>query len=101
MQFDWIYLPQYFFNWLTDLQAQAGNIGFDWAFIPQHFFDAPLLQGAAMTIFISVVAQFFGIILGLIAALMKMSKNPILRGIAGFARRRYRPKLTGRAPRRW
>jgi polar amino acid transport system permease protein len=37
-----------------------------------------------MTIFISVVAQFFGIILGLIAALMKMSKNPILRGIAGF-----------------
>ena len=71
MQFDWIYLPQYFFNWLTDLQAQAGNIGFDWAFIPQHFFDAPLLQGAAMTIFISVVAQFFGIILGLIAALMK------------------------------
>src|SRR5689334_9975296 len=57
---------------------------FDWAFIPAHFFDQPLLAGAQMTIFLSVVAQFFGVLLGLIAALMKMSKNPILNGISGF-----------------
>ncbi|HET7080649.1 MAG TPA: amino acid ABC transporter permease [Chloroflexia bacterium] len=57
---------------------------FDWAFIPEHFFDQPLLAGAQMTIFLSVVAQFFGVVLGLVAALMKMSKNPILNGIAGF-----------------
>lgn len=57
---------------------------FDWAFIPEHFFDQPLLAGAQMTIFLSVVAQFFGVVLGLLAALMKMSKNPILNGIAGF-----------------
>ncbi len=58
--------------------------GFDWGFIPAHFFDQTLIQGAQMTIFLSVVAQFFGILLGLIAALMKISKNPTLVAISGF-----------------
>ncbi|HUS13512.1 MAG TPA: ABC transporter permease subunit, partial [Chloroflexia bacterium] len=57
---------------------------FDWTFIPTHFFDRPLLEGAAMTIFLSVVAQFAGVLLGLVAALMRLSKNPVLNSIAGF-----------------
>src|SRR5436190_16814646 len=57
---------------------------FDWGFIPTHFFDQTLLQGAQMTIFLSVVAQFFGILLGLIAALMRISKNPVLNGVSNF-----------------
>jgi polar amino acid transport system permease protein len=57
---------------------------FDWSFIPAHFFDQRLLQGAGMTIFLSLVAQTAGVLLGLVAALMRLSKNPILRGVAGF-----------------
>lgn len=57
---------------------------FDWAFIPTHFFDQTLIEGVKMTIFLSVVAQFTGIMLGLIAALMKISKNPVLVSISGF-----------------
>ena len=49
----------------------------DWAFIFNHFFDSPLLQGAEMTIFLSVVAQIAGVLLGLLAALMKLSNNPV------------------------
>ena len=62
----------------------------DWAYIFQHFFDSALLQGAQMTIFLSVVAQAAGILLGLLAALMKLSNSPVafvnrvLRGVASF-----------------
>ncbi|HMA35224.1 MAG TPA: amino acid ABC transporter permease [Chloroflexia bacterium] len=57
---------------------------FDWGFIAAHFFDRSLIDGAVMTIFLSVVAQVAGVLLGLLAALMKLSKNPILNGIASF-----------------
>jgi polar amino acid transport system permease protein len=62
----------------------------DWDFIFQHFFDTKLMQGAQMTLFLSVSAQIAGILLGLLAALMKLSNSPIrivnivLRGIANF-----------------
>ena len=62
----------------------------DWTFIFDHFFDGPLVQGAQMTIFLSVVAQTAGILLGLLAALMKLSNSPVpivntmLRSIANF-----------------
>ncbi len=58
--------------------------GFDWGFIPEHFFDGTLIEGAKMTIFLSVVSQAAGIVLGLIAALMKISKNPVLNVVSGF-----------------
>ncbi len=57
---------------------------FDFAFIPEHFFDQTLLEGAKMTIFLSVVSQIIGIALGLIAALMRISKSPLLNGVASF-----------------
>jgi polar amino acid transport system permease protein len=62
----------------------------DWAYIFQHFFDNALVQGAQVTIFLSVVAQTAGILLGLLAALMKLSNSPVaivnvvLRSISNF-----------------
>jgi polar amino acid transport system permease protein len=57
---------------------------FDWGYIVSHFFDRALLDGAVMTVFLSVVAQAAGVLLGLVAALLRLSKNPVLNGIAGF-----------------
>ncbi len=37
-----------------------------------------------MTIFLSLVAQVAGVLLGLLAALMRLSKNPLLNGVSGF-----------------
>ncbi|HEX8219302.1 MAG TPA: amino acid ABC transporter permease [Chloroflexia bacterium] len=45
-----------------------------WSFIPEHFFDSTLIEGAKMTILLSVLAQVLGIVLGLLSALMKLSK---------------------------
>lgn len=62
----------------------------DWNYVFQHFFDNTLIEGAKMTIFLSVVGQSAGIALGLIAALMKLSNSPIqlvntmLKAIANF-----------------
>jgi polar amino acid transport system permease protein len=43
-----------------------------------------MLAGALTTIWLSVLSMAFGILLGFGAALMKMSRNPVLRAIAGF-----------------
>jgi cystine transport system permease protein len=42
-----------------------------------------ILQGLLLTIWISIVSMVIGLILGLITAAAKMSRNPLLRGIAG------------------
>jgi polar amino acid transport system permease protein len=54
----------------------------DWQIII-HYFPF-LVQGAVLTLEISVLALVFGFIFGLAAALMKLSKNPVLRGVSGF-----------------
>src|SRR5947209_748996 len=63
---------------------RLNQANFDWAYIPQHFFDSILIQGAWTTIYLSVIAQIAGVLLGLLAALMKLSKNPVLNGVSGF-----------------
>ena len=62
---------------------------FDWQIFwnylwPFTALQNPLLRnGLMVTIFVSIFAQAAGVILGLLAALGKMSKIRILRGIAG------------------
>jgi len=52
----------------------------------KHFFgylpNKFLLGGAWTSIWLTLIAIFIGMLVGLIAALMLMSKNPVLRGIA-------------------
>ena len=43
-----------------------------------------LLQGAKMTVLLTVLAIFFGTILGLISALMRLSRFKVLNGISWF-----------------
>lgn len=40
-----------------------------------------LLQGALITVILSLVSMAIGLVLGLIAALLKLSKNPVLKGV--------------------
>jgi polar amino acid transport system permease protein len=63
----------YFFNWDVF-----------WKYVwPVTAFQNPLIRnGIIVTIVVSVVAQFLGLLLGLIAALGKMSKFPLFRWLA-------------------
>ena len=49
-----------------------------WGYLPNVF----LLGGAWTSIWLTVVAILIGLVFGLLAALMLMSKNPVLRWIA-------------------
>jgi polar amino acid transport system permease protein len=54
----------------------------DWNIIV-HYFPF-MVQGAILTLKISVLALFFGLLFGLVAALCKLGRNPLLRGVAIF-----------------
>ncbi len=51
---------------------------FRWDVIWQNLFSSFIFQAAWTTLWISVVAQAFGVIIGLFLALMRMSRYPIL-----------------------
>jgi polar amino acid transport system permease protein len=51
---------------------------FDWNAVGQYLFSPFFLQAAWTTLWISVVAQFAGVVLGLFIALMRMSRFPLL-----------------------
>ena len=48
----------------------------------RHWRVGPLTQGLWVTIWISFVSGFFGLLIGLITGLCRISKNPTLRGLA-------------------
>jgi polar amino acid transport system permease protein len=58
--------------------------GWDWAAFSKYLLNVYLLQGAWTTIWLSIVVMGIGLALGLIAALMNMSRSRLLRGIAKF-----------------
>jgi len=59
-------------------------IGWDWGAFWKYLVNVYLLQGAWTTIWLSVAVMAIGLALGLVAALMKMSRLRALRGVAAF-----------------
>ncbi|RGC65886.1 Inner membrane amino-acid ABC transporter permease protein YecS [Micromonospora sp. MW-13] len=58
------------------------NPNINWAAIGYYFTEESILRGALMTIQLTVLAMLVGLVLGLIFAIMRMSENPVLNGIA-------------------
>lgn len=54
----------------------------DWSVPPTYLFSTQLAMGAANTLLISVCAQLLGIGLGVVAAIMRQSENPVLKVVA-------------------
>jgi polar amino acid transport system permease protein len=53
-----------------------------WSAIPDFLFNAAILSGIAVTLQLTFWAMIFGIVLGVVAANMKMSANPVLMLVA-------------------
>jgi polar amino acid transport system permease protein len=60
------------------------SIEFDPHVVWRFLFNSLILEGAQRTLIVAVLAQAFGVALGVISALMRMSKNPLLSGPANF-----------------
>lgn len=71
----------------VDFLAVAGpTFRFDLAFFLRFVFQPSpaLLAGLAITIYVSVIAQISGVLLGIVSALAGMSRNLVFRSLSGF-----------------
>jgi polar amino acid transport system permease protein len=60
------------------------SIDFDPEVVRRFLFNPVILEGARTTIIVALLAQALGLFLGLVSALMRMSKNPLVSTPANF-----------------
>jgi polar amino acid transport system permease protein len=56
------------------------NRGFQWVWVGHYLFDSRILHGMLATIYLTALCQGIGIVLGVIAAVMRLSPNPVVSG---------------------
>jgi polar amino acid transport system permease protein len=54
-----------------------------WDIVRGYLFEESIMRGVWMTVKLTVVAMLVGICLGTVLAIMRLSDNPVLRGLAG------------------
>ncbi|MBV8942155.1 MAG: amino acid ABC transporter permease [Solirubrobacterales bacterium] len=54
--------------------------GFQWHVVGHYLFDSRILHGVLATVYLTALCQGIGIVLGVIAAVMRLSPNPIVSG---------------------
>lgn len=59
------------------------NEGFGWPVVAQYLFDKRILEGLLVTLQLTVLAMVLGFVVGLLLAVMRMSHNWLIRGVAG------------------
>ena len=61
----------------------VNNPAFDWPFVFEAMIQSPVIEGFWKgTILVTVLAMIFGVALGVILAVMRLSDNPVLRGVS-------------------
>ena len=54
------------------------NPRFRWGIVGDYIISAPILDGLQLTLLLTVVAQFLGILIGIVLAIMRLSSNRVL-----------------------
>ncbi|HVF14377.1 MAG TPA: amino acid ABC transporter permease, partial [Acidimicrobiales bacterium] len=68
--------------WLASAAAGSGAV--DVSIVRRFLFNPTILEGVRNTLLIAVLAQAAGIVLGVLAAVMRLSTNPVLRVSSWF-----------------
>jgi polar amino acid transport system permease protein len=58
------------------------NPNLEWAEVRKYLFAHIILRGVWMTIKLTILSMAIGIVLGIVAAVMRLSANPVVRGVA-------------------
>ncbi|MER7128295.1 amino acid ABC transporter permease [Streptosporangium saharense] len=58
------------------------NPRLDWGRVAEYLLDSRILGGVLVTVEISVLATVLGLVLGVLIAIMRLSHNPVLSGLA-------------------
>jgi polar amino acid transport system permease protein len=56
------------------------NSGFQWHVVGHYLFDSRILHGVLATIYLTALCQVIGVVLGVLAAVMRLSPNPVVSG---------------------
>ena len=65
------------------LNLLINNPAFDWPFVLEAMIQSPVIEGFWKgTILVTVLAMIFGVALGVVLAVMRLSDNPVLRGVS-------------------
>jgi polar amino acid transport system permease protein len=62
------------------IRSVATNPRFEWSVVGNYLFDERILEGARLTIELTVIAMAIGIVLGVVLAVMRLSANPLVSG---------------------
>ncbi len=62
----------------TVITDTGPNKGFQWVWVGHYLFDSRVLHGMWTTIYLTILSMVIGIALGILAAVMRLSPNPIL-----------------------
>ncbi|WP_405794849.1 amino acid ABC transporter permease [Streptomyces sp. NBC_01506] len=54
----------------------------NWGAIPDYFFDDRILKGVGQTMILTVLSMAIGVIGGIVLAVMRLSKNPVMSSLA-------------------
>lgn len=58
------------------------NEAFQWSFMWQNMFRPPVLRGAQTSIVLTLSAMLIGVAFGILVAVMRLSPNPVIRGVS-------------------
>lgn len=65
------------------ISSVVTNKAWDWPFVLKVMNYSPVLDGLLKgTIIVTIVSMILGVVLGVILAIMRLSDNPVLRGVA-------------------
>jgi polar amino acid transport system permease protein len=60
------------------VKSLVTNPRFRWGVVGEYIVSTPILEGLRLTLILTVVAQFLGILIGIILAIMRLSSNRVL-----------------------
>lgn len=60
----------------------AGNEVFEWNVVGTYLFDVKVIKGVGWTLLLTLVSMVIGTVIALTAAIMRLSSNPVLRGVS-------------------
>jgi len=69
-------------GWLVESAVRAHFI--DFSVVRKYQFSSLILKGLQATIVLAVLAQVTGIVLGVVFAVMRLSKNPVMSAVSSF-----------------
>jgi polar amino acid transport system permease protein len=62
------------------VRAVATNPRFGWSVVGDYLFDSRILHGVLVTLELTALSMVIGIVLGILAAVMRLSPNPLISG---------------------